>query len=218
MTVVFFHTDDSLYSGYADLLESSLKRLNIEYFRKVIPKESWHTIVNIKPSFLLECRAKIKGDILYIDADAFVHSDFRDKLSQIDCDIAFCRNRNYITGTLSDRTGTVLIKETQQALELLQLWKVKSDADNTRWDQATLSDALEELSTLKTHYLDHKYTYIFDDSSDALKCSSPVIEHLQASRLSDKKRKWHHLLFNRKSKRAKRTIARTKELRQMMNL
>lgn len=150
MTVVFYHTDDPLYSGYADLLEASLKRLDIEYYRKVIPKESWHTIVNIQPTFLIECREIFDGDILYIDADAFVHSDCRNELVQLDCDIAFCQNRNYITGTLSDRTGTVLVKDSQGARDTPQLWKEKSDADNTRWDQATLYEALEETDSVKT--------------------------------------------------------------------
>ena len=172
--------------------------------------------MNLKPTFLLECRKKFDGDILYIDADAYAHQDCRKELAELNCDIAHCRCRDYITGTVSDRSGTVLIKDTPKALKLLELWKIKSDLDNSRWDQATLSEAIDEVSDLKVHHLDYKYTYIFDGKECTQGTAHPVIEHLQASRLSGKKRKWYHKLINKKSKRAKRTLARTKELENLI--
>lgn len=212
MKIVFYHTDDPLYSKYAGILEQSLKRQDIDYHKKVIPKECWYKIVNVKPTFLLECREKFEGSILYIDSDAYVHKDFREDLEKLDCDIAFCKYKDYITGTHGNLSSTILLKDTAKTRELLKLWKEKSDREPHRWDQATLTEALEEIKDLKVHHLGFCYNFIFDNKNCIRECDDPIIEHFQASRLSDKKRKWYHKLINKKSKRARRTIARTKEV------
>jgi len=218
MKVVFYHTDDKLYTSYASILERSLNKLNIDFYKKIIPQSSWITAVSGKAEFLLECREKFEGDILYIDADAYVHHNFEEELAAIDCDIAFCRYSDYITGRHGNLSGTILIKDTSMARTLLKLWMEKSALDQKRWDQATLTESLEELPNLKTYDLGYRFTYIFDNSNCLRECKNPVIEHLQASRLSDKKRKWFHLLFNKKSKRAKRTLNRTKEILDLLSM
>lgn len=216
MKIVLYHTDDPLYSRYAGILEYSLKRQNINYHKKIIPRESWYKIVNIKPTFLLECRQKYKGSILYIDADAYLHKDCTEYMNSLDCDIAFCRVMDYTTGSQDNLTGTILINDTEKAREFLARWKEKSDKDSSRWDQATFTEAMEETENLRTHRLNPKYCFIFDNKSCLLACDDPVIEHFQASRLSDKNRKWYHKLLNKKSKRARRTVARTKDVLKQM--
>lgn len=212
MKVVFYHTDDKLYSRYAEILERSLSRLNIDFYKKIIPQSSWVHAVSGKAEFLLECRELFEGDILYIDADAFVHEDFRVELGKLDCDIAFCKYRDYITGRHGNLSGTILLKDTANTRSLLKLWKEKSELDKKRWDQATLTEALEESPDLKVKDLGYRYTYIFDNPNCLRECSTPIIEHLQASRLSDKKRKWFHRFLNKKSKRATRTLKRTDKI------
>lgn len=213
MKVVFYHTDDPTYSRYAALLEASLKRNDISFHKEVIPASDWFTAINNKAAFLLRCRQQFEGTLVYIDADAFVHRDFTADVDSWDCDIAFCHYRSYITGREENLSGTVVLKDTPLVRQFLELWKKKSAIDNERWDQATLTETVEDLPQLRIHHLEYCFTYIFDNPNFTKSEKAPVIEHLQASRVAKNSNRWFRY-FKRPSKKTRRTIARTKELEQ----
>jgi hypothetical protein len=217
MKVVFYHTDDPTYTRYAALLEASLKKCGIDYYKETIPASDWLTAINNKAAFLLRCREKFAGDLVYIDADAFVHRDFSQDVATWDCDIAFCHYRDYITGREENLSGTVVLKDTPVVRDFLQLWKSKSEADNTRWDQATLTEAIEERPTLNVFNLEYCFTYIFDNPNCNKSTAASVVEHLQASRVAKLPKSGLKRLFKRPSKKTRRTIARTKDLEKLIS-
>ena len=211
--IVFYHTNDPLYSYYAELLKASLESLGLQYYYEVIESKRWVDAVNIKPAYLLRCLGKGFDHVVYVDCDAFVHSpvsadDFPDRF-----DIAFTQFTDYITGRQDNLTGTLILRNNERSRLFCQHWAELAKKDSARWDQATFTDALRAAESTTFYHLPLSYTYIFDNPTCQKSVARPVVEHLQASRIAKKGYKKIPKFNCFLSRKIKRTISRAHELR-----
>ncbi|EJF07251.1 Nucleotide-diphospho-sugar transferase [Thiovulum sp. ES] len=220
MKVVFFYTDDKLYSQHAKLLELSLKKLGIDYFSKSVSANEWQNIIAFKPQFILEMREKFRGDLVYIDADAFVHSDFRPNFENITEDIGvhYLKDEELIS-------ATIFMKDSEKTLNFMQKWVEKQKANPEIWDQKVMQETIEEFD-ISVKKLSPEYTFITDITKEryADEVGKPIIEHLQASRESrykKKNQKFLRKIFGIKKKPNHRLLFRrnrVKELSKSVNM
>lgn len=183
-TIVAFHTDDDLYRAEAQRLIRSLDRLRLPYDLTVVPpKDLWVANCAMKPEIIADARRRLRGPLLYVDVDAFVHRDPWPYLAQYHGDIAFHVDR---TGQLN--SATIFIADTTKAREILDAWVAQQRAHPTQWDQdalreVILRDEAEAEPRWTAQRLPINLAYIFDRAPDYL--YGPVlIEQLQASRES----------------------------------
>lgn len=200
-TIVGFYTNDELYKKEAERLTRSAKKLGLEIELKEIESTGeWVKNASKKPSVLIEFRENIRGQLLYIDVDAYIHKNPWEILKDFNGDIS-CYTSPHNNELLS---GTILINDTKDALKLLQEWNEACVAYPTLWDQRVLQDTLNDINNEATFQeLPHGFCYIFD-SEHKLTEDQIYIEHLQASRELKKKRKWTGFFTSRFYRRQKR--------------
>lgn len=181
LTIFGFHTDDKLYKKHAEILSLSAKKFSIKVDFTEISQDDWQKIIALKPSFIAQMRRKLKGPILYVDADAIILQDIRPFFNSIKEDIAV----HYIN---DERllSGTIFINDTPNAHVLVDEWEKRMLANPNIWDQIILERLLAEWipeGKVSVSKLPPNYTFIFDTSIKAYGPSvEPMIEHLQASR------------------------------------
>jgi hypothetical protein len=184
-TIIAFHTQDELYTAEALRLEKSIRKLGLSYeIRQYTPSDSWVVNCSLKPNLILEARKRLRGDLLYVDADAFLHSNPWPYLSQFDCDVAA---NVLLDGQLA--SGTILIRDTVGAFRCLEMWVESQSKDRRRWDQEVLQDLVEKedsssskafifcrLPPSMAWIYDYPYKYFYQGC---------IVEHLQASRIAN---------------------------------
>lgn len=193
--VVAFHTPDEVYRAEAARLKATLDALGLEYtFFEVTPEKNWVRTTLLKPSWIIKARDELRGPLLYIDVDAFVHNDPWPYLSQYDGDMAAVV---YDNGQLN--SATLWINDTLAAREILAQWKQRADSrregdsgdleptgdngDQGVLKQAVLADETREDSQFLFHRLPVNLAYIFDRTETYI-VGPVIIEQLQASRES----------------------------------
>lgn len=210
-TIIAFHTNDNLYKNEANRLRKSLERLGLPHHIEEVSssKDSWVENCAMKPNMIIAARRKLKGPLLYVDVDAFFHSDPWPYLSQYNGDIAVYMDK---TGLLI--SGTIFINDTLNVLSLLMAWSDLQKKNSKIYDQEVLRQIVEKeemslSSKYKIQKLPVNFNYIFDKKIDYIS-GDVIIEHLQASRESS--RKWGEV--DSESAALIRRKARIKELEQ----
>lgn len=183
-TVVAFHTSDEFYTQEAERCRTRLQQLGLRYdFTTVTRNGSWVENCALKPEYLLDVRKRIRGPLLYVDVDAFVHKDPWPYLSLYDGDMAAYIHSD---GTLC--SGSILLNDTEAVVAILNEWVARQKKAPQTYDQEVLQEIIEEdeaidgeeyrFQRLPPNFVfisDRKYPYLY---------GNPIIEHLQASRVS----------------------------------
>ncbi len=163
-------------------MRASAERFGLPVRLKVYPAGDWLQIVRSKVSFLIEQRAQTEGALLYVDVDAWFHSDPWPHLVELDVDVSFA--------VLLDgkaRSGTIYLADTPGARRFLLDWQARLEANPQAWDQRPLDDVVRDHRDGALSYrwanLPPGLCYIFDRGEETAGAGVvPVIEHLQASR------------------------------------
>jgi hypothetical protein len=184
-TIVAFHTDDALYRSEATRFQRSVERLGLPLDMTVCPtRDHWLKNTAMKPQIIADARHRLRGPLLYVDVDAFVHHDPWPYLGLYDGDLAF-----HVTQRGEVLSGTILVNDTVGAKNILDQWETRLRSNPMTSDQKALGDivAQAEASTeVAAQRLPVNLTYIFDKQPGYL--LGPIyIEHLQASRDCDRK-------------------------------
>jgi len=209
MKVVGFYTNGTTYEREAGLLMASLARVGMSYeIAAVDDRGSWDKNVAVKPQFLLSARERIRGPIVYIDVDAFVHEDcseYFDGLGSQGYDFGahwfagpgkghnFLENCGCVSGGKCTRehrllSGTLFFGDTDAAFNLLSLWVgYNREAASVGWQagggQRNLWAIVKSQGRhLKQAYLPGRYCYVFDKAQGYPKGEPRIIEHTIASR------------------------------------
>lgn len=217
MKVVGFYTNGTTYEREAGLLMASLATVGMQYeIAAVDDRGSWDENVAVKPQFLLAARERIRGPILYIDVDAFVHencSAYFENLASQKYDFGahwfagpgkghnFARdNCSCLSGKKCNRehrllSGTLFFGDTDAAFNLLTLWVgYNREAASVGWKagggQRNLWAIVKSQGRhLKQADLPGRYCYVFDKAQGYPKSEPKIIEHTIASRDNRKPRK-----------------------------
>ena len=116
--VVAFHTPDEIYQAEADRLRRSLDALGLEYVISVVePETNWVRTTLLKPTWIAPARKKLRGPLLYVDVDAFVHADPWPYVADMSADMAAVVYKN---GQLN--SATLWINDTPGAELILSEW------------------------------------------------------------------------------------------------
>jgi len=177
MKFIFFYTDDKIYSQHARLLQNSLEKLNLDFYSEKVSSSEWQKIIAYKPKFILEMRKKFRGKLIYIDADAFVHSypKLFDEINSEDLAVHFFRGDELVSSTM-------LLNDNPETLKMLELWVSKMEKTPEIWDQKILQKVIEE-NKFNIYKLPPEYTFIISLSDKEYPdIKNPIIEQLQASR------------------------------------
>jgi hypothetical protein len=191
--IVAFHTPDEVYRAEAERLQGSLDALGLEYVISVVePESNWVRTTLLKPTWIAPVRKKLRGPLLYVDVDAFVHSDPWPYVADMDADMAAVVYKN---GQLN--SATLWINDTPGAERILSEWAAgagdrrgadRGDLEHTgdNGDQGVLKlvvQAEEQKSDPAFHFgrLPPNLATIFD-RTDEYRFGPVVIEQLQVSR------------------------------------
>ena len=182
-TIVAFHTDDAFYTEEAARCRKRLEQLGLPHDFTSVPKNgSWVENCARKPEFLLDVRQRLRGPLLYIDVDAFVHQDPWPYLADYAGDVAA-----YIHGGSELISCTILLNDTSATMNLLSEWVKRQKERPKVYDQRVLQDVIEgdeagdqrfcfqRLPLNFSFVNDRRYPYVY---------GAPIIEQLQASRVS----------------------------------
>ena len=191
--IVAFHTPDEIYQAEADRLRRSLDALGLEYVISVVePETNWVRTTLLKPTWIAPARKKLRGPLLYVDVDAFVHGDPWPYVADMDADMAAVVYKN---GQLN--SATLWINDTPGAELILESWAAgaggrrgadQGDLEHTgdNGDQGVLKlvvEAEEQKSDPAFSFgrLPPNLATIFD-RMDEYRFGDVVIEQLQVSR------------------------------------
>jgi len=217
MIVIAYYTTGTTYVKEAQLLEASLERVGMEYQILEVPDQgSWDANVRQKANFIRDQRHFLRGPLLYIDVDAFVHkncSAYFDKLGEQGVDFAahwfagpgkgtnFARdNCACLKGKPCDRphrllSGTLFFGDTNGARQLIDIWIGLNEAcRKSGWSSGGGQRNLWAIVTaqaryLKTVDLPGRFTYVFDKAQGYPKGEPRIIEHTIGSRDNRGKKK-----------------------------
>ena len=191
--IVAFHTPDEIYQAEADRLRRSLDALGLEYVISVVePETNWVRTTLLKPTWIAPARKKLRGPLLYVDVDAFVHSDPWPYVTDMNADMAAVVYKN---GQLN--SATLWINDTPGAELILSEWAVgagsrrgadQGDLEHTgdNGDQGVLKLVVEA----EEQKIDPAFSFgrlppnlatIFD-RTDEYRYGDVAIEQLQVSR------------------------------------
>jgi len=180
--IVAFHTDDDFYKAEAKRCRKRLDILGLPYEMIAIAKsKDWVANCAMKSKVLLDFRRKLRGPLLYIDVDAFVHENPWPYLADYDGDLA-----TYVQSDGELLSGTILINDTQAAKSLLEEWYQLQKGEPQTWDQRVLQHIVENDENFTKRYNFQRLSSNFCHISDRVSgCTygNPIIEHLQASRV-----------------------------------
>lgn len=172
MLVCCFHTGGP-YRDEAERLRASLERCGVRYRIDEVPSRgSWDANVCITPEYIRDVMHTTDGPVLYLDADAVMHSV---PVFPAGYDVQVHYHGGY---ELLD--GTLWLANNAVSRSLVDQW-----CDETTvgvWEQKTLQDILERRDDIAVNRLGPEYCCIFDTTRALHPGVEPVIEHLQASR------------------------------------
>jgi hypothetical protein len=116
--IVAFHTPDEIYKAEADRLRGSLDALGLQYLISVVePESNWVRTTLLKPTWIAPARKTLRGPLLYVDVDAFVHADPWPYVTDMEADMAAVVYKN---GQLN--SATLWINDTPGAELILSSW------------------------------------------------------------------------------------------------
>jgi hypothetical protein len=182
--IVSYYTAGSIYEHEALRMTRSAHRLGLPVdLHAVSDQGGWLANVRMKARFLLERRRRLRGPLLWVDADAFFHADPWPYLRGYDGDVAV--STDHSTRVAS---GTILLNDTPGAVKVLEAWAARSDATPESWDQHSLEDVVKAhreagaAAPYRIQYLPPSMCYVFDRTPKSVPTAARIIEHLQASR------------------------------------
>lgn len=124
--IVAFHTPDEVYQAEAERLRRSLDALGLDYEITVVePESNWVRTTLLKPTWIAPARDRLSGPLLYVDVDAYVHTDPWPYVADMEADMAAVVYEN---GQLN--SATLWINDTPGARLILSEWA--SGAGNRR--------------------------------------------------------------------------------------
>lgn len=194
LTVISFYTIDTPYEQDADRLMRSLNKHDVQhYVRGVSLGGDWFDATRYKAEFIDECRRDMRGPLLWIDADAYVHAPLT-YFDSLDADLG----AHYFAGPSwphaderlpLDRllSGTLYFGDTDNAAMLIDAWvSLNRVLDNRGIREGGGQKNLWYLTTcmkdLRIARLPGEYCYVFDKPWAYPAGCNPIIEHLIASR------------------------------------
>lgn len=172
MLTCCFHTGGP-YRDEAERLRASLERCGVRYRIDEVPSRgSWDANVCITPEYIRDVMRGCSGPVLYLDADAVMHSVpvFPDGY---DVQVHYLAGRELLDGTL-------WLANNAASRSLVDQWCEETTIGV--WEQKTLQDILERRGDIAVNRLGPEYCCIFDTTRALHPGVDPVIEHLQASR------------------------------------
>jgi len=182
-TIVAFHTDDAMYRAEAERFARRLDALGLPYDITVVPpRDQWVENCAMKAEFLQDVRKRVRGPLLYLDVDSYVHADPWPYLSQYDGDAAAYVHRD---GEMM--TGSILLNDTAGSSWVLKEWVERQKQNPLEWDQRVLQaiileqEANHETQEIAFQRLPPNLCYIFDKHYPFLS-GHVLIEQLQVSR------------------------------------
>lgn len=188
LTIVAYATAGA-YEIEAQRLRDSVEALGLSFFLGILPAApDWLTAVRLKPQFLIGARAMFAGSaLLYVDADAVLHSDPAAWLPADDgsWDIGL---HNWQGGVEGYVTGTIYLPARGPCGGvtdlLLQSWCRRDHLrPHPRQPQRVLRALLLDTDDYNVVDLAPELCWIFDISPEVYGSAHiMVIEHLQASR------------------------------------
>lgn len=192
--VIAFYTPS--YRPIVRKLIDSLDAIRVRYDVRLMPdRGEWELNCAQKPLFVKDMMRRNPGmPLLYVDADAVVHSDPWPAMPLIDTADIAVHYRRRATDDRGDRgellSGTILINPTPGAERLMQLWcdaqtqifKAVPTRDQRTWDQKVLSRCIDVEKSCRVARLGPEMTFIYDTMKRDHPDVTPVIEHFQHSR------------------------------------
>jgi SAM-dependent methyltransferase len=184
--IVNFYTKGTPYEQEVDRLRNSVQSLGMEAeFIGTDPLDSWEHNCAYKAQFIHDIYSQFDRPVLWLDADAVVHSH---PLLVAGAEPDFAINK---ANGWQFASGTVYFNRTELGELLLKQWLLNCQERPDIWDQIHLDSAWEKIHAtrpLHTMWLPQTYTKIFDAPWETRIENiypdpiSPVIEHYQASR------------------------------------
>lgn len=184
--VVSYFTD-KFYLREAFDLARSCQQFQLDYDIREVPAKTWTEATNYKPWHLSDmAREYPDRALVWVDADARIRS-FPSLLAQI---IPSSTTIAYRTINNRPASGTVYLGTTPFRATVLSLWVQEVEEHPNLTDQVCMGRAVAR-SGFGHMKLPPYYCWIYDydltdntDSQPDPEKHSPVIEHLQASRLT----------------------------------
>ncbi|MBB3385328.1 putative nucleotide-diphospho-sugar transferase (plasmid) [Rhizobium sp. WW22] len=210
--IVAFFTEGSFYEQEKERMAHSAERIGLKVYATAVPSAgSWVLNAGLKPGFLLQERARLRGPLLYVDVDAVFHRNPWPELRKLECDIAV-----YYEGDERLISATILINDTPGAAQLIERWREGCLAKPDVWDQVVLEEIItEDAASAKPQFkvakLPASFCWIFDRVENG-SVGEVFIEQLQASREATKRKRW----FGRIGKRLKRRRDRVEEIERVL--
>lgn len=173
--IVAYYTEGTVYQDIIKTLQESLEYLGLDYhLYPTTNLGSWEENTGQKPFILRQALKDFPDhDILYVDADAVVHTwpDF--EIQNWDIGV-------YYTGACCDksrvRSGTIFLRNCQKVAKIIDQWCEEQTEDEL--DQEVLGRVLKDNKNTNLWRLPVEFCAIYDTDQ----CDDPVIEHFQASR------------------------------------
>lgn len=194
ISVITFYTPE--YEQEALELEKTCDEFGVVFKKYTKPsKGSWVHNCTMKAEVILSALHELKTGVVWVDADGRFknYPKLFEQLENYDFGCYWIpdvwnqpRNAHlkpWNRGNEALAGGTLFFNNTQISLDLIQAWKIESEANPSRWEQQSLQKVWEEFDTkgLKTFNFPQSYCRVFD-----CKWFEPeqpvVIEHTQASR------------------------------------
>ena len=194
-TVIGFYTPDAVYRREAARLEKNLESIGMKHqLQEVKPSDNWVRTTLLKAGWIAAARRSVRGPLLYLDVDAFVHVNPWRYLLDAEADIAAVYNDGYLN------SATIYIADTPEAQSALDEWvagcqaRLESDRGTLRQigedsDQSVLQEIVDSnrrtaAPSFSFRHLPQTMAYIFDNPQNRRLVGPVFIEQLQASRES----------------------------------
>ena len=183
--ITSFYTEGTGYKQEADRLRKSLEALDgVEWFIDSVPNlGSWEKNASHKANFMRDMLDKYQRPVVWVDADAVVHS-YPALFDEIEADIAafyltWKEGGQVVEGGL--RSGTLYLEPTEATDRLIKQWLENNRTHpNVSFPQSNLHDAVEQTPDLRVYRLPREYCCIIGWAEHYH--ITAVVEHLQASR------------------------------------
>jgi len=185
--VCAFYSKNTLYEEHSKKLIESLKKFNLPHdVIGIEDRGDWFANMQYKPIFLKTMLKKHHpSSVIYVDVDAIfyrypsyfnkLHQESKVNIAVYVLDHSKFARKHCTPEMLS---GTIFLKNTKEANQIIDEWIEECKTDPKLWDQRALATVL---SKHNYHLLPAEYCTIFDYMSSI---KEPVIKHYQASRES----------------------------------
>lgn len=182
--IVGYYTKNSIYEVHAKKLIASLRKFSIHH--DIVPIENqggWDRNTHYKPGFILGMLDKYPNTaVVYNDVDS-EFLQYPKLFDELNCDVAVHLLDHALYRALYHRrkaapevlSGTIYFGNTDQAREIIRLWKDACNEQIKVWDQVLLQQAIGN----NYYRLPPQYCVIHDYMIDV---PNKIIVHYQASR------------------------------------